>query len=86
MGADETLAANIGAVFPYWVDVHINRCMYLGIGEKDRIGSEAKAAGNCGAGISLLGLDVPGFPEIETGRGGCYLRLTPEQYLHLRRP
>jgi hypothetical protein len=24
--------------------------------------------------------------EIETGRGGCYLRLTPEQYRRLRRP
>jgi hypothetical protein len=23
---------------------------------------------------------------IETGRGGCYLRLTPEQYRKLRRP
>jgi hypothetical protein len=23
---------------------------------------------------------------IETGRGGCYLRLTPEQYRRLRRP
>jgi hypothetical protein len=23
---------------------------------------------------------------IETGRGGCYLRLTPEQYQNLRRP
>jgi hypothetical protein len=23
---------------------------------------------------------------IETGRGGCYLRLTPEQYARLRRP
>jgi hypothetical protein len=24
--------------------------------------------------------------EIETGRGGCYLRLTPEQYRKLRKP
>jgi hypothetical protein len=24
--------------------------------------------------------------EIETGRGGCYLRLTPDQYRKLRRP
>ena len=45
MGADETLAASIGAVFPYWVDFHINRCMYLGIGEKDIIGPDAEGRG-----------------------------------------
>ena len=26
--ADDTLATNIGAVFPYWVDVHIDQWMY----------------------------------------------------------
>ena len=26
--ADQTLATNVGAVFPYWVDVHIDQWMY----------------------------------------------------------